>query len=109
MVDTISSFQRGLDRPLILWLISKNPMYGYAISKEVARLTGRRLKTATLYPLLNQLEEDGFLVSELIAKGQRELRCYRLTKNGETILAKMFALFKLPVGRIIADLLGEKE
>jgi DNA-binding PadR family transcriptional regulator len=109
MVDTISAFQRGLDRPLILWLISKGPIHGYEIIKEVKRLTGRRLKPATLYPLLNRLEEDGFLISESMAKGQRELRCYRLTEKGETAFAKMSAMFKLPVKRIITDLLGEQE
>jgi DNA-binding PadR family transcriptional regulator len=109
MVDTVSAFQRGLERPLILWLISKGPMHGYEIIKEVKRLTGRRLKPATLYPLLNRLEAEGFLVSELIEKNRRELRCYRLTEQGKTFLAKMFDLFKLPLRRVIADLLGEQE
>jgi PadR family transcriptional regulator PadR len=108
MVDTISAFQRGLDKPLILWLIAKSPMHGYEIIKEVKRLTGRRLKPATLYPLLKRLEEDGFLISELKAKGQRELRCYHLTEKGENVLAKMSAMFKLPVKRVITDLLGEQ-
>ena len=109
MVDAVSAFQRGLDRPLVLWLISKGPMHGYEIIKEVKRLTGRRLKPATLYPLLNRLEVEGFLVSELIEKNRRELRCYRLTEKGKTFLAKIFDLFKLPIRRIIADLLGEQE
>jgi DNA-binding PadR family transcriptional regulator len=109
MVDTVSAFQRGLERPLVLWLISKGPMHGYEIIKEVKRLTGRRLKPATLYPLLNRLEAEGFLVSELIEKNRRKLRCYRLTEKGKTFLAKMFDLFKLPIRRVIADLLGEQE
>jgi DNA-binding PadR family transcriptional regulator len=109
MVDTVSAFQRGLERPLILWLISKGPMHGYEIIKEVTRLTGRRVKPATLYPLLNRLEAEGFLVSELIEKNRRELRCYRLTEKGKNFLAKMFDLFKLPIRRVIADLLGERE
>jgi PadR family transcriptional regulator, regulatory protein PadR len=109
MVDAIQAFQRGLDRPLILWLISKGPMHGYEITKEVKRLTGRRLTPATLYPLLNRLETDGFLVSELIEKGKRQLRCYRLTERGKTLLANLSGLFKLPVKRVIADLLSEKD
>ncbi len=109
MVDTVQAFQRGLDRPLILWLISKGPMHGYEITKEVKRLTGRGLKPATLYPLLNRLETDGFLVSELIEKGRRQLRCYQLTEKGEKFLKNISELFKLPVRRIIADLLSEQE
>jgi PadR family transcriptional regulator, regulatory protein PadR len=109
MVDAIQAFQRGLDRPLILWLISKGPMHGYEITKEVKRLTGRRLTPATLYPLLNRLETDGFLVSELIEKGKRQLRCYRLTERGHGLLVNLSGLFKLPVKHIIADLLSEKD
>jgi DNA-binding PadR family transcriptional regulator len=109
MVDTISAFQRGLDRPLILWLISKDPMHGYEIIKEVRRLTGRRLKPATLYPFLNRLEIEGVLESKRIANGKRGIKCYHLTEKGENILAKMSAMFKLPVKRIIADLIGEQE
>lgn len=109
MVDTVSAFQRGLERPLILWLISKGPIHGYEIIKEVTRLTGRRVKPATVYPLLNRLEAEGFLVSELIEKNQRELRCYRLTEEGKNFLTKMLALFKLPIRRVITDLLGERE
>jgi DNA-binding PadR family transcriptional regulator len=109
MVDTISAFQRGLDRPLILWLISKDPMHGYEIIKEVRRLTGRHLKPATLYPFLNRLETEGILESKLMSKGRRGLKCYHLTVKGEKILEKMSAMFKLPVKRVIADLIGEQE
>ncbi|MGD6934144.1 MAG: PadR family transcriptional regulator [Candidatus Bathyarchaeia archaeon] len=109
MVDVVCAFQRGLDRPLILWLISKGPVHGYEINNEVKRLTGRRLKPATLYPLLNRLEDEGFLASELMEKGRRKLRCYRLTEKGENCLAKMSELFKLPLRRIISDLLGEQD
>jgi PadR family transcriptional regulator PadR len=109
MVDAVQAFQRGLDRPIILWLISKEPMHGYEITKEVKRLTGHRLTPATLYPLLNRLETDGFLVSELIDKGKRQLRCYRLTERGNNLLNSMSELFRLPVKRIIADLLSKKD
>jgi DNA-binding PadR family transcriptional regulator len=109
MVDTIVAFQRGIEKPLILWLISKGPTHGYEIIKEIKRLTGRRLTPATLYPLLNRLEAEGFLVSDLVERNQRELRCYRLTEKGKEFLTKMFDMFKLPIKRVIADLLGEKE
>jgi DNA-binding PadR family transcriptional regulator len=66
------------------------------------------LKPATLYPLLNRLEDDGFLASELIEKGRRKLRCYRLTEKGEKFLAKMSELFKLPIKHVIVDLLDKQ-
>jgi len=108
MVDAVSAFLRGLERPLVLWLISKRPMHGYEIIKEVKRLTGQRLKPSTLYTLLYRLEDEDFIISEWIEKGRRELRCYRLTEKGKTLLAKVFDLFKMPVRRVIADFLTDK-
>jgi DNA-binding PadR family transcriptional regulator len=84
-------------------------MHGYEIGKEVKRMTGRHLKPATLYPLLNRLEDEGFLISEVIADGRRQLRRYQLTEKGQLFLARMCELFKLPMRRVIADLLGEQE
>ena len=88
MVDAVNAFLRGLDRPLILWLISEGPKHGYGLIKEVKRLTGQKLKPGTLYPLLYWLEDEGFVVGEWIKKGRRDLRCYRLTEKGRLFLRK---------------------
>ncbi len=109
MVDVIDAFMRGLEKPLILWLISQGPRHGYELIKEVKRLTGQKLKPSVLYPLLYQLEREGFLVSELIRKGRRELKCYRLTEKGKTLLVKVHGLFSNPIRRIIVDLISESE
>ena len=109
MVDVVDAFMRGLEKPLILWLISQGPRHGYGLIKEVKRLTGRKLKPSVLYPILYQLEGEGFLVSEWIRKGRRELKCYRLTKKGKTLLAKVRGLFSNPIRRVIVDLLSESE
>jgi DNA-binding PadR family transcriptional regulator len=107
MVDVINAFMRGLERPLILWLISQGPKHGYGLVKEVKRLTGQKLKPGTLYPLLYWLEDEGFVVSEWIKKGRRELRYYRLTEKGKTLLVRVRGLFSEPIRGIIVDLLSE--
>jgi len=109
MVDVIDAFMRGLERPLILWLISQGPRYGYELIKEVKRLTGQKLKPGTLYPLLYWLEDEGFVVGEWIEKGRRELRCYRLTEKGKVLLAKVHGLFNKPIKDVIMDLLYEQK
>ena len=107
MVDVINAFMRGLDRPLILWLISQGPRHGYELIKEVKRLTGQKLKPGALYPLLYWLEDEGFLVSEWIKKGRRDLRYYRLTEKGKALLVKVCGFFSEPIRGVIADLLSE--
>jgi DNA-binding PadR family transcriptional regulator len=109
MVDVINAFMRGLEKPLILWLISQGPKHGYELIKEVKRLTGQKLKPGVLYPLLYQLEGEGFLAGEWVRRGRRELKCYRLTEKGKTFLAKVRSLFSNPIRRVIADLLSETE
>jgi len=109
MVDVINSFMRGLEKPLILWLVSQGPRYGYELIKEVKRLTGQKLKPGTLYPLLYRLEDEGFVVSEWIKKGHRDLRCYRLTEKGKDLLVKVHGFFSKPVRGVIADFLSEPE
>ena len=76
MVDVVDSFLQGLDRPLVLYLIQKKPKHGYELMKEIKRLTGRRLKPSTLYPLLYYLESKGYVAGEWVEKGQRNLRQY---------------------------------
>lgn len=109
MVDVINAFLRGLDRPLILWLLSQGPRHGYELIKEVKRLTGRKLKPGMVYPLLYWLEDEGFAVSEWIKKGRRNLRCYRLTEKGKGLLVKVHGFFGKPIRGIIADLLSERK
>ena len=109
MVDVVDAFMHGLEKPLILWLISQGPRHGYELIKEVKRLTGQKLKPGVLYPLLYQLEGEGFLAGEWIKKGRRELKCYRLTEKGKVLLAKVRGLFSNPIRRVIADLISEPE
>jgi len=109
MVDVINAFMRGLEKPLILWLISQGPRHGYELIKEVKRLTGQKLKPGALYPLLYWLEDEGFVVSEWIKKGRRDLRYYRLTEKGKALLVKVRGLFSEPIRGVIADFLSERK
>lgn len=107
MVDAVSAFMRGLEKPVIIWLISEGPKHGYELIKEVKKLTGQKLKPGTLYPLLYWLEKEGFVVGEWIKKGQRKLKRYRLTEKGKALLAELRQLFSKPIKALIADMLGE--
>jgi DNA-binding PadR family transcriptional regulator len=109
MVDVIDAFLRGFEKPIILWLLTPGPKNGYEIMKEAKRLTGQTLKPSMVYPFLYWLEEKGFVVSEWIKKGQRELRCYHLTDKGKGLLMKVNNLFRNLIKRVIADLLGDYE
>jgi len=107
MVNIVDSFVHGLEKPLIVWLLSNRPRHGYELMKELRKFTGQKLKPATVYPFLQWLEDEGFAVSERVKRHGRKLKCYRLTKKGEDLLTKLRDLFNKPIKELITDLLGE--
>jgi DNA-binding PadR family transcriptional regulator len=108
MVDVVDSFLQGLDRPLVLYLIQKKPKHGYEIMTEIKRLTGRKLKPSTLYPLLYWLESKGYVAGEWVEKGQRNLRRYHLTAEGKLLLCKFSNLLNRPLKHVLDDLTNEQ-
>lgn len=107
MVDVVDAFLRGLERPLILWLLALGPKNGYELMKEVEKLTGRTLKPSVVYSFLCWLEEKGFVLSDLMKRGRRELKFYRLTDKGKGLLMNVRNLFRNPIKSLIIYLLSE--
>ena len=89
-----SELLKGSTESLLLCLISRQPMYGYQIIKELEKQSGGffRLKEGTLYPALHRLEKEGLLQGkwERPPAGQ-ERRYYRMTANGHRVLADKVA------------------
>jgi len=67
----------------ILRLVQTQPLWGYKIKKHVEAKFDVKLRHGALYPLLNTLEQKGFLTSKKQQKGGRTRRVYAITKNGE--------------------------
>lgn len=86
----IQQLLKGLIDPIVLSTISRLPMYGYQIIKELERRTeGRlRLKAGTVYPSLLRLEKNGLVISGWKqAAEQRARRYYQITEKGRQLLA----------------------
>jgi PadR family transcriptional regulator PadR len=62
--------------------------YGYTLRKDLAE-NGLEIDESTLYPLLRRLETQGLLVSEWREEEKRNKRFYRLSTDGEQILAQL--------------------
>jgi len=62
--------------------------YGYTLRKALAD-DGLEIDEGTLYPLLRRLESQGLLVSEWREEEKRNKRFYKLSPNGEKILAQL--------------------
>lgn len=64
--------------------------YGYSLRKALAE-AGLEIEENTLYPMLRRLEKQGLLVSDWREEDKRKKRFYRLSPDGERILADLFA------------------
>jgi PadR family transcriptional regulator, regulatory protein PadR len=62
--------------------------YGYTLRKALAS-RGMEIEESTLYPLLRRLESQGLLTSQWREEEKRNKRFYRLSADGETVLAKL--------------------
>ena len=62
--------------------------YGYVLRKALAD-QGMEIDENTLYPLLRRLESQGLLVSIWREENKRNKRFYRLSSEGEVVLAQL--------------------
>lgn len=105
MADVIESFLRGLERPLILWLLSKKPLHGYGLIKELRDCVGIKVKPSMLYPFLHNLEAAGFIVGNWVKEDGRNIKYYYLTSRGEKLLRDVRNFFKKTLREMISDFL----
>src|SRR5437763_87933 len=73
---------------LILASLANQPRHGYALVKDIARLSnGRvRMSTGTLYGALSRLLEQGWIARHAQEDTAREKQAYRLTAAGRAQL-----------------------
>ena len=79
--EGITAVKRGKVRPLILAVLHDQPMHGYQVMQELEARTGGRWRPSagTIYPTLQQLEDEGLVQAHPEEDGRR---VYRLTDAG---------------------------
>lgn len=66
----------------------RTEQYGYSLRQALAA-DGVEMEESTLYPLLRRLEAQGLLRSEWREADRRTKRFYRLSPEGESMLARL--------------------
>jgi len=83
-------WKKGSAELLLLSLLEALPRHGYEIGKLIEQRSrgALRFHAASLYPLLYRLEKRGWIQGRWVEKsGQRRRRYYRLTAQGQKMLA----------------------
>ncbi len=101
---------------LILAVLSNGSLHGYAIAREVERLSDQvlRLREGALYPALRVLEQDGLIIGEWQPQERGvDRKVYSLTDSGRAeMLARTAelrsyaALINMMLGRMGHGQLG---
>lgn len=91
MASTVEQeWKKGSAELLILSLLEDQPCHGYDIGKliDVRSRGALHFHVASLYPLLYRLENRGWIQGRWVEKtNQRRRRYYRLTPEGQRVLA----------------------
>jgi DNA-binding PadR family transcriptional regulator len=80
--------RKGYTRLAVLTFLSKTPLSGYDIIKEIEGETlGFWKPTAGgIYPILNEMEQKGYIKGIWTTKGKRRKKLYEITKEGNRLL-----------------------
>ena len=75
---------------LVLHLLSREEMYGFQIIKKLFDTTDGEIemKTGTLYPLLQALENNGYIAASPVPINRRDRKVYHITENGRIYLSE---------------------
>lgn len=68
----------------------RSEQYGYSL-RQMLETAGLQIDEGALYPLLRRLESQGLLTSEWREEAKRNKRFYRLSPDGERVLAQLLA------------------
>jgi PadR family transcriptional regulator, regulatory protein PadR len=74
---------------IILGILRQGNSYGYLIIKKVKELSGGKMNYSDgmLYPVLHNLEKEGFIRSEWVMEGEpRPRKYYAITAQGKNEL-----------------------
>jgi DNA-binding PadR family transcriptional regulator len=84
--EIVQRITRNLLDIQVLRLVQTEPMWGYKIKKQAEAKFGVRLRHGALYPLLNELETESFIIGQNQRQGGRKRRVYQITRKGEEYL-----------------------
>jgi PadR family transcriptional regulator PadR len=107
MPDTSAELLPGTLHLLILKMLVRGPLHGYAIAKRIRETSAKEfeIEEGSLYPALQRMLAKGWLEAEWgISETNRRARFYRLTAEGRKQLrieASQFERLAAAIARVM--------
>ena len=87
-----TQLRKGIVELMILRLVEREPLYGYAIVRELKERGGLAAGEGTVYPVLRRLEADGLVAAAWSDEGPAGPRkYYRITDAGRAFIERAWA------------------
>ena len=90
---------RGMLSFMILWLLSKKPMYGQELATEIGKRKGSKPNPGTIYPALKELKKRDLIKST--KKGK--IITYTITEKGKKGFQVAYTYFYKVFGEIFQE------
>jgi PadR family transcriptional regulator PadR len=90
---------RGMLSFLILWLLTKKPMYGQEVAEEIGKRKGAKPNPGTIYPALKDLQKRKLISPKKIGR----MTTYHLTEKGRKGIQKACEYFCRAYGEIFQE------
>ena len=105
-VANLMSLGGGLLPVLVMQFIADEPRYGNEIMKLIRQQRAGQWKAnpGAIYPLLTQMEEQGYIQGEWEDSRKRTTRIYKITAEGEKELARLKEIIKPKLSEAITIL-----
>ncbi len=105
-MDIKRELTKGSSALLVLSVLENEDLYGYMIIKRIAEKSDMtfNFKEGTLYPILHNFEQGGYLESYWTESSGRNRKYYKITKKGLKTLAeakKEWSAYSDAVGKVI--------
>ena len=78
----------------ILRLIQAEPTWGYNIIKKIKPLYDIKIRHSALYPLLNTLEANDYIISKREIQKGRIRKTYMITEKGKQLIQTYYNILK---------------
>lgn len=102
-----TQLRKGIVELMILSLVEREPLYGYAIVRELKDRGGLVAGEGTVYPVLRRLEADRLVTADWSDEGPAGPRkYYRITDDGRAFLVRAWGEWST-VAAALGELKGE--
>lgn len=107
-MDIKKELTKGSSSLLVLSVLESEDLYGYLIIKRITEKSENvfMFKEGTLYPILHNFEQDGYLKSYWVECDGRNRKYYHITKKGLHALKeskKEWEKYSSAVGKVISE------